>query len=105
MPNEKKTLAPRRKAPKFIHRTCACGTRFVTQNPRHDTCRACMRERRRAEERRAEPVRQREELRECLRTALEAGTLPASARVTQSGRQVVVVWMGRSYTFYLPKAA
>jgi len=105
MPNEKKTAAPKRKAPKFFHKICACGTRFVTPKARHDTCRACMRARRRAEERRAEPVRQRNELRESLRTAFEAGTLPESAKVTQQGRQVVVVWMGRSHTFHLPRAA
>ena len=105
MPNQKKKIEPQRKAPKFFHKTCACGTRFVTQNPKHDTCRACMRARRRAEARRAEPVRQRDELRESLCAAFRAGILPASAKVTQQGRQVVVVWMGRSHTFHLPKAA
>jgi hypothetical protein len=64
-----------------------------------------MRARRKVEAQRAEPARQRNELRESLQAAFEAGSLPASAKVAQQGRQVVVVWMGRSHTFHLPKAA
>ena len=45
-------------------------------------------------------AREREELRMSLREAFLSSALPASARVIQRGTQVVVVWLGRSHTFY-----
>lgn len=40
-----------------------------------------------------------------LREAFFKNDLPRSAHVRESGRQVVVTWLGRSVTFYRPALA
>lgn len=89
----------------FQTRRCACGKRFSTDNPKHTQCRGCHRRKRQADADARERHQQAEVLRGSLRDAYLAGTLPKSAKSHCSGTQVVVVWMGRSHTFHLAKAA
>ena len=88
-------------------RRCACGTSFLASRPGHDKCRRCHMARRRVEEAPAAVARAAAErraegpaLQEALKTAWKDGGLPKSAAVRQSGRQIVICWMGRSVTFY-----
>jgi hypothetical protein len=93
------TLVPR---PTLHHKQCRCGRKFVTANAKHDTCSRCMRAHFARQRRLGEATAQANELRECLRDAFVKGNLPHTAKVTQRNSQVVVVWKGRSHTFYVP---
>jgi hypothetical protein len=88
--------------PTLFHRQCACKRKFVTSNPKHDKCSRCAGKLRKSRAEQAAVIRQHDELRECMRAAFIAGSLPATARVTTRNSQVVVVWQGRSHTFYAP---
>jgi hypothetical protein len=90
-------------------KTCACGTKFVANDPRHTRCHRCQRalQRIKAQEAAlryaaAELVRERETLRASVREAFLTGTLPPTARVKQTGTQVTVALLGRSHTFHVP---
>ncbi|MFA5130625.1 MAG: hypothetical protein WC477_06995 [Patescibacteria group bacterium] len=96
------TPATKLVVPTLFHRQCVCKRKFVTANPKHDKCSRCAGKLRRARTQQLVAGKQRDELRECLREAFVAGALPASARVTRNNSQVVVVWQGRSHTFYAP---
>lgn len=107
-----KSAAPKRavrpKIPAVFHRQCAvasCKRAFITSHPKHDKCSRCAGKLRKAQAVREAAMGQVEELRMCLREAFIAGALPASARVTRRNSQVVVVWQGRSHTFYAPASA
>lgn len=91
----------RRLTPKVFHRECACKAKFITTNPKHDKCGRCARALFRARTEQEAALKQRDELRTCLRDAFVSKELPPSARVIQKGTQVVVVWQGRSHTFHV----
>lgn len=82
----------------------SCPAVFVPFKPQHDKCARCARKqifaRVHAQKTALAPIHQADELRNCMREAFASGKLPASARVSQHGSQVVVVWQGRSHTFH-----
>lgn len=91
-----------------MNKVCKCGTHFWTFNPKHGECRRCYRKGQRDERARREKVGETETLRRAMVESYLKNDLPKSARASRNGSQVIVVWMGRSYTFHIsggePKA-